>query len=66
MVFHAGTRRAADGRVLTSGGRVLGVTALGESIAAAVERAYLASDPIRFPGMQLRRDIGRRAIARGA
>jgi phosphoribosylamine---glycine ligase len=64
-VFHAGTRRR-DGRVVTSGGRVLGVTALGDSIGAAVERAYVATSKIHFPGMQYRRDVGRRAIARGA
>jgi phosphoribosylamine--glycine ligase len=66
FVFHAGTRRRDDGRLVTSGGRVLGVTALGDSIGAAVERAYDAVGQIRFPGMQYRRDIGRRAIARGA
>jgi phosphoribosylamine--glycine ligase len=66
LVFHAGTRRRDDGRLVTSGGRVLGVTALGDSIGAAVERAYDAVGQIRFPGMQYRRDIGRRAIARGA
>lgn len=66
VVFHAGTRRREDGELVTSGGRVLGVTALGESIGAAVDRAYAAVRKIRFPGMQYRRDIGRRAIARGA
>lgn len=64
-VFHAGTRRS-EGRIVTSGGRVLGVTALGDTIASAVERAYAATAKIRFPGMQYRRDVGRRAIARGA
>lgn len=65
FVFHAGTGGKDDG-VVTKGGRVLGVTALGDTIASAVERAYEASAKIEFPGMQLRRDIGRRAIARGA
>ncbi|MDG2306546.1 MAG: phosphoribosylamine--glycine ligase [Candidatus Binatia bacterium] len=64
-VFHAGTG-ASGGEVVTTGGRVLGVTSLGETIASAVERAYEATAKIEFPGMQLRRDIGRRAIARGA
>jgi phosphoribosylamine--glycine ligase len=66
VVFHAGTRRRDDGELVTSGGRVLGVTALGETIEDAVGRAYAAVGEIRFPGMQYRRDIGRRAIGRGA
>ncbi len=60
-VFHAGTA-ARDGRLVTAGGRVLGVTALAPSISAAVDRAYIAVDRIRFDGMHFRRDIGRRAI----
>ncbi len=60
-VFHAGTR--LDGKkVLTSGGRILCVTALGESVKMAQRRAYEVLEPIRFPGMQFRRDIGHRAI----
>ena len=66
IVFHAGTTSGPQGEVLTAGGRVLGVTSLGENIGAAVERAYEATTRISFPGMQFRRDIGRRAIARGA
>lgn len=66
FVFHAGTGVDDAQRVVTKGGRVLGVTALGESIASAVDRAYHATGKITFPGMQIRRDIGRRAIARGA
>jgi len=62
-VFHAGTAEA-DGRVVTSGGRVLCVTALGENIKLAQKRAYEAVAPIRFAGMQLRKDIGHRAIGR--
>ncbi len=66
MVFHAGTRLAPDGRtLLTDGGRVLGVTALGATIGEAVSSAYRAADRIRFRGMQMRRDIGYRAIGRG-
>jgi phosphoribosylamine--glycine ligase len=64
VVFHAGTRRGADGRLVTAGGRVLGVTARGENLAAARARAYAACDRIRFEGMQLRRDIGARAPGR--
>jgi phosphoribosylamine--glycine ligase len=59
MVFHAGTR-AADGRLLTAGGRVLGVTALGADPAAARARAYGAIAQIHFDGMHFRRDIGLR------
>ena len=62
-VFHAGT--ALDGDVVvTSGGRVLCVTALGEDIAAAQRACYEAADKISWEGMTLRRDIGWRAIAR--
>jgi len=59
-VFHAGTTLEA-GRVVTSGGRVLAVTALGDNVKLAQRRAYAAADQIRFDGMQLRRDIGHRA-----
>jgi len=61
-VFHAGTAMS-DGKVVTAGGRVLCVTGLGDSIKMAQRRAYQAVDQIRFDGMQLRRDIGFRAIA---
>jgi phosphoribosylamine--glycine ligase len=60
-VFHAGTA-LADGKVVTSGGRVLCVTALGHNARMAQRRAYEVADPIRFDGMQMRRDIGYRAI----
>ena len=59
LVFHAGTRREGDA-VLTSGGRVLGVTALGRTVEEAVGRAYRALDVISFKDMHARRDIGRR------
>ncbi len=61
VVFHAGTERR-DGEVVTSGGRVLGVTALGADIAAAKARAYQAVDLIRFDGAYCRRDIADKAI----
>jgi len=64
MVFHAGTARAEDGRVLATGGRVLGVTALGATVADAQMRAYAAVDAIDWPGGFCRRDIGWRAIGR--
>ncbi len=60
-VFHAGTR-LDGGRVVTSGGRVLGVTATGDSLRAAVDRAYAAADKIRFEGGWCRRDIAHRAL----
>jgi phosphoribosylamine--glycine ligase len=63
VIFHAGTKLDEDGRFLTAGGRVLGVTARGATIAEAVERAYAAADCIRFDGMHLRRDIAARALS---
>ncbi|ACT49628.1 phosphoribosylamine--glycine ligase [Methylovorus glucosotrophus] len=60
-VFHAGTR-LEDGRVLTSGGRVLCVTALGETVKYAQSRAYQIAEEIRFDGAQMRKDIGYRAV----
>ena len=62
-VFHAGTALDGD-TVITSGGRVLSVTAIGETIDEAAERAYAAVDEIDFEGKQLRRDIGWRARTR--
>ncbi len=62
-VFHAGTAEK-DGQVVTSGGRVLCVTALGENVKIAADRAYEVAAGIRFEGMQYRRDIGHRAIHR--
>ncbi|HON92419.1 MAG TPA: phosphoribosylamine--glycine ligase [Sedimentisphaerales bacterium] len=63
MVFHAGTK-LRDGNVFTNGGRVLGVTAIGETIAAAKARAYEAVDRIHFEGAYWRRDIADKAIRR--
>jgi phosphoribosylamine--glycine ligase len=62
-VFHAGTG-VADGRTVVSGGRVLAVTALGDSVRMAQKRAYDAVAAIHFDGMQYRRDIGWRALER--
>ena len=62
MVFHAGTERRADGSVVTSGGRVLCVTALGNAVKAAQQHAYATLESIRFDGAQHRSDIGHRAI----
>ncbi len=61
-IFHAGTA-LRDGQLVTDGGRVLCVTALGDSIKLAQRRAYEIASAIRFEGVQYRRDIGFRAIA---
>jgi len=61
VVFHAGTA-VKDGELVTNGGRVLGVTALGESIADAKSRAYEAVDRIKFDGAYCRRDIADKAL----
>ncbi len=61
QIFHAGTRRE-NGRVVTSGGRVLAVTALGETIALARDRAYAAVGKIHFEGCHYRRDIALSAV----
>jgi phosphoribosylamine--glycine ligase len=57
-VLHAGTKRQGDG-IVTSGGRVLGVTASGPSLKAALQKAYAAAGKIHFDGMHYRKDIGR-------
>jgi len=62
-VFHAGTVRSADG-VVTNGGRVLGVTALGDSVRDAVREAYWGVEQVKWDGMQYRRDIGHHALER--
>lgn len=63
-VFHAGTRLADDGTVVTSGGRVLCVCSLGETVADAQARAYALAEQISWEGAFYRRDIGYREIAR--
>ena len=62
-VFHAGTA-LKDGQVVTSGGRVLCATAIGESVSAAQQQAYRLAEKIRWNGCFYRKDIGYRAIAR--
>ncbi|HWD74229.1 MAG TPA: phosphoribosylamine--glycine ligase [Solirubrobacteraceae bacterium] len=62
FVTHAGTGRSPQGQIVTSGGRVLSVTALGAKPAAARAAAYAAADMIRFDGRQMRRDIALRAV----
>ena len=61
MVFHAGTSEK-DGEIVTSGGRVLGVTALGDSVSQAQERAYEGVKKIDFEGAYYRSDIAAKAI----
>jgi phosphoribosylamine--glycine ligase len=63
-VFHAGTIKQ-NGRWLTSGGRVLGVTALGKNLAAAVDEVYCAVEQIHWDGMHYRKDIAQRALKKG-
>ncbi len=63
FVTHAGTRRLPSGEIVTAGGRVLSVTALGADVAAARSAAYAAADMIDFPGKQSRRDIAERVAA---
>ncbi len=61
LVFHAGTK-SEDQKIVTAGGRVLGVTAVASTLRDAVSRAYEAADLIQFDGKHLRRDIGHRAL----
>ncbi|MFA4819480.1 MAG: phosphoribosylamine--glycine ligase [Candidatus Aenigmatarchaeota archaeon] len=63
-VFHAGTTYRDNDTLITSGGRVLGVTAYGDTIERACDRAYAAVDEIHFEGRQFRRDIGLREVMR--
>ncbi len=64
QVFHAGTSSGPNGEVLTSGGRVLCVTALGDNVKLAQKRAYEVAAQVRFDGVQYRKDIGYRAVSR--
>jgi phosphoribosylamine--glycine ligase len=63
IVFHAGTARE-EGRIVTAGGRVLGVTALGATVKEAIERSYRATEKIHFEGKHFRKDIGLKALKR--
>jgi len=62
-VFHAGTAKS-EGKLVTHGGRVLGVTAIGKNLNQAIDEAYRAVEKIKWQGMHYRKDIGRRALAR--
>ena len=66
IVFHAGTERREDGALVTSGGRVLAVTALAPTVAEAAARSRAAAERIEFDGRHFRRDIGRREAERAA
>ncbi|MCE5199159.1 phosphoribosylamine--glycine ligase, partial [bacterium] len=61
IVFHAGTE-SKDGQVVSSGGRVLGVTAVADSYKDCIEKAYAGVDMIHFDGAHVRRDIGARLL----
>jgi phosphoribosylamine--glycine ligase len=57
-IFHAGTRRTEDGRLVTSGGRVLALTSYGDTVREALSRAYAAAETITYEGVTYRSDIG--------
>jgi phosphoribosylamine--glycine ligase len=61
VVFHAGTKKSGE-KILTSGGRVLGVTGLGVTIKEAINNTYQDVDKIKFEGMHFRKDIGEKAL----
>ncbi|WP_298039569.1 phosphoribosylamine--glycine ligase [uncultured Desulfuromonas sp.] len=63
IVFHAGTAEK-DGKIVNSGGRVLGVTGLGDTVASAIDKAYAGVEKICWEGVQFRKDIGRKALNR--
>ncbi len=61
LIFHAGTKKV-DGKWVTSGGRVLGVTGLGDSLKSSIDTAYAAAKKIHFDGVHYRKDIGRKGL----
>jgi phosphoribosylamine--glycine ligase len=61
MVFHAGTKKK-NGKFITSGGRVLGVTAWDDTLSGAIEIAYEAADKINFERLYYRKDIGKKGL----
>jgi len=63
FVFHAGTKNE-NGKVLTNGGRVLGVTALGDSLQQAISNVYSAVDKVNWPNKYSRQDIGKKGLAK--
>ena len=63
-MYHAGTARSPEGNVVTSGGRVLGITGLGDTLEDALAAAYAGADEVQFEGKTLRRDIGQKGLRR--
>lgn len=63
QVYHSGTAINEQGQLVTAGGRVLGVSCTADTLEHAIEKAYKAADEIRWDGMMMRRDIGKRALA---
>ncbi len=61
-VFHAGTKKS-DGKILSNGGRVLGVTSLGDSLESAIDNAYLAIEKISWSNKFCRTDIGKKGLS---
>ncbi len=66
QIFHGATSQLKDGRIVTNGGRVLGVTASAATLPLAVSRAYQAVERITFDGAQYRRDIAARALKKSS
>ena len=62
QIYHSGTALDGEGRLVTAGGRVLGVSCVADDLGTAIEKAYAAADEISWDGMILRRDIGKRAL----
>jgi phosphoribosylamine--glycine ligase len=62
MVFHAGTKKQ-DGKILSNGGRVLGITALGDTLASAISNAYIVAEKISWPHKYYRKDIGKKGLS---
>ena len=62
QIYHSGTARDGEGRLVTAGGRVLGVSCTADDLGTAIAKAYAAADEISWDGMILRRDIGKRAL----
>jgi phosphoribosylamine--glycine ligase len=62
MVFHAGTKKQ-NGKILSNGGRVLGVTALGDTLRSAISNAYIAAEKISWPHKYYRKDIGKKGLS---
>ena len=62
FVFHAGTKLSEEGEFLTNGGRVIGVTAKGDDLKNALDKAYKGVSEISFEGAHYRKDIGQRAL----